>query len=198
MEDRPLSPEPYYNIKGVILIVKCKNCHTEFDKLSYQIKKSPNHFCSNSCSASFNNVGVRRHGKSPGKCINCGKTISKHTKKYCSNKCSSDHTYKQYIERWKDGKESGSHSNGFKVSRYVRRYLLEKYNNKCSRCGWDKENPFVGAVILEVEHIDGDCTNNREKNLDLICPNCHSLTSTYKSLNKGNGNRSRLVYYKLK
>lgn len=58
-------------------------------------------------------------------------------------------------------------------------------------------NPFINKVILEVEHIDGDCTNNKEENLDLICPNCHSLTATYRALNSGKGNRDRLLYYKL-
>jgi predicted HNH restriction endonuclease len=26
--------------------------------------------------------------------------------------------------------------------------------------------------------------NNNEDNLQVLCPNCHSLTSTYKNLNK--------------
>ncbi|MFW5895280.1 MAG: HNH endonuclease [archaeon] len=52
-------------------------------------------------------------------------------------------------------------------------------------------------MILEIEHIDGNAKNNREENLDLICPNCHSLTSTYKALNSGKGNRDRLKYNKL-
>lgn len=43
---------------------------------------------------------------------------------------------------------------------------------------------------LEVEHIDGDSTNNKEYNLTLLCPNCHSLTKTYRGLNKGNGTRN--------
>ena len=35
-----------------------------------------------------------------------------------------------------------------------------------------------------IHHIDGDYKNNNEDNLQLICPNCHSLTETYKSHNK--------------
>lgn len=48
---------------------------------------------------------------------------------------------------------------------------------------------YTGTLPLEVEHIDGDATNNSEENLTLLCPNCHSLTRTYRGANKGNGNR---------
>ena len=30
---------------------------------------------------------------------------------------------------------------------------------------------------------------NKEENLTLLCPNCHSLTPTYRGANKGNGKR---------
>lgn len=36
-------------------LVNCTNCNSEFEKLPSQIKKSINHFCSKSCSASYNN-----------------------------------------------------------------------------------------------------------------------------------------------
>lgn len=35
-----------------------------------------------------------------------------------------------------------------------------------------------------MHHIDGDCTNNKIENLQLLCPNCHSLASKFGSLNK--------------
>lgn len=78
------------------------------------------------------------------------------------------------------------------LSQYVRRYLFEKYESKCCECGWSKVNPTTGKVPLEVEHIDGDWKNNKEENLKLLCPNCHSLTPTYRSLNKGKGRQNRL------
>ena len=72
--------------------------------------------------------------------------------------------------------------------------MREKYGNKCSRCGWNEVNPYTGLVPLEIEHIDGNYLNNSEDNLDLICPNCHSLTATYKGANKGNGRKDRKKY----
>ena len=67
--------------------------------------------------------------------------------------------------------------------------LIEKYNNKCSICGWCEENTYTKSIPLEVEHIDGNPYNNSPENVTLICPNCHSLTKTYKGANKGNGRR---------
>ena len=45
-------------------LVKCKQCNKDFLKESNQIKKHPNHFCSRSCAATYNNehkvTGTRR------------------------------------------------------------------------------------------------------------------------------------------
>jgi hypothetical protein len=34
-------------------------------------------------------------------------------------------------------------------------------------------------IVLQLEHINGVHTDNRLENLELLCPNCHSQTSTY-------------------
>lgn len=73
---------------------------------------------------------------------------------------------------------------------------MEKYQCKCSICGWCEENPYSHTIPLEVEHIDGNFQNNKEDNLTILCPNCHSLTSTYKGANKGNGRNIRKKYIK--
>ncbi len=39
-------------------------------------------------------------------------------------------------------------------------------------------------LSLELDHIDGDRTNHKLKNLRILCPNCHSQTITYRSKNK--------------
>lgn len=41
----------------------------------------------------------------------------------------------------------------------------------------------------------GNYSNNLESNLILLCPNCHSLTSTYKGANRGHGRKERSKYY---
>ncbi len=161
---------------------QCKYCKKELP-----LEKKRNTFCNSSCSASYNNKGVRRHGNDPqeDKCLSCGRIFitGRNTKGlYCGNQCQFDYKYKVYLDDWVNGRVDGTKSGGMSVSNYIRRYLFEKYDGKCSRCGWDTPNPFTGKVILEIEHIDGNSMNNNEDNLDLICPNCHSLTPTYKAL----------------
>ena len=63
-------------------------------------------------------------------------------------------------------------------------------------CGWGEKNKFSNTVPIELEHIDGNSENNQLDNLKLLCPNCHSLTPTYKGLNKGNGRHIRQQRYK--
>ena len=71
---------------------------------------------------------------------------------------------------------------------------MEKNNCKCEKCGWGETNEFTGNIPLQVHHIDGDCKNNREENLQLLCPNCHSLTENFGSRNK-NATPGRRKYF---
>lgn len=62
------------------------------------------------------------------------------------------------------------------------------------KSGWGEVNPYTQTIPLEVEHIDGNYQNNTEDNLTILCPNCHSLTPTYKGANKGHGRKDRKQY----
>lgn len=97
-----------------------------------------------------------------------------------------------HVEKWKDGKTTGLNSIGL-VSDSVKKYLREKYDNKCCLCGWSEVNPKTGRVPLVADHIDGNWRNNHEANLRLICPNCDALSPTFAALNKGNGRPSRAI-----
>ncbi len=90
------------------------------------------------------------------------------------------------------GNVSGLQGHGV-VSRYVKRYLRKKYENKCCLCEWSKVNIVTGSVPLVADHIDGNWHNNTEDNLRLICPNCDSLTATYAGLNRGKGRNNRVI-----
>lgn len=123
-------------------------------------------------------------------CLNCKKIVNPAGYKYCTNKCQADYRYKYYIKRWKAGEVSGLQGHGV-VSKHIKRYLREKYANKCCLCGWSQINSVTGRIPLVADHVDGNWANNKESNLRLICPNCDSLTPTYAGLNRGKGREKR-------
>src|SRR5688572_1986781 len=121
-------------------------------------------------------------------CKYCKADLSNPRNNYCSNRCRIDLEYQQNIEKWFSGILTGLRGiNTFAISGYVKRYLREKHNDSCQRCGWNEKHPDTGEVPLEVHHIDGNFFNTVENNIELLCPNCHSLTSTYRARNKGMG-----------
>lgn len=115
-------------------------------------------------------------------CKNCGKELNERHKIFCDNRCQGEFEYKEFILKWKNGDEDGIRGK-YNVSSRIRRYLFAKYDGKCQLCGWHGVNQKTGKSPLEIHHIDGNFKNNAESNLQLLCPNCHSLTPTYKRLN---------------
>ena len=161
----------------------CKCCGKE---LTYEQRK--NDYCSHSCAAIINNKGVVRNGeKHEAKkhvCANCGKelTYEQRNNKFCCHKCSAEYRYNELIQRWLS--EENFVKGGHQIPTFIKKYLMELHNNKCEKCGWGEEHPITHNIPLEVHHIDGDCTNNKLENLQLLCPNCHCLTENFGSLNK--------------
>ena len=115
-------------------------------------------------------------------CRNCQKSYIKKTDKYgcCSRHCIEELKYTNFISLWLENEIDGGRK---QISHFIRRYLFEKFRGRCSVCKWSKMNPFSRRIPLEVDHINGDRGNHQENNLRLLCPNCHSLTATYKYLN---------------
>lgn len=187
------------------ITVECVNCGKKIERTPHEI--SPNNFCSKSCAATYNNKirhvkanGYSNSVKNPNfkplptiKCENCGTDFKARTEKskFCCVDCSNSFKRNEKIKNWKKGTYSGL--SGYSLARPIRNYLLEKHNNACENCGFSGVNPFTGNSILEVHHKDGDYTNNKEENLQVLCPNCHAMTETYKARNK-NGRKERSKY----
>lgn len=69
----------------------------------------------------------------------------------------------------------------------LRRALTEKgVKEECVCCHngptWNGKH-----LCLQVDHIDGDPTNNVLINLRFVCPNCHSQTDTFGTKNRRRG-----------
>jgi len=123
----------------------------------------------------------------------CGMHVKRSFYTYCSVKCQQRYQYQQRIERFLRGEHPAF---AFTGGGFVRRYLMEFHNERCARCGWNERHPVTGLVPLEIEHIDGCWQNARPQNLTLLCPNCHSLTPTFKALNRGKGREMREAWRK--
>jgi Zn finger protein HypA/HybF involved in hydrogenase expression len=155
---------------------KCKYCEIN-DAIKYS-KYSSGDFCSKKCANGFSTKEKRKEinekvskklkGKSTGDLLSKDQRIE-NWKKFCYNKFKTDllnaNTATMCIDR-------------------LRKRICFEQDNKCNKCGLSE---WLGKkLVLELEHKDGNHHNNKRENLEALCPNCHSLTSTWRGRNKKN------------
>ena len=63
-----------------------------------------------------------------------------------------------------------------------RLYTAGLKTNKCEKCGTDNWNGQL--LMCELDHINGNSRDHRLENLQILCPNCHSQTDTFRAKNK--------------
>jgi len=98
------------------------------------------------------------NGTKQYKCHHCNKVFFDSPsckRKYCSKQC----VNKSNSKVWKP-----------KFTTVRKKLLKLDKINKCQRCGFD-EYP----KILGVHHKDRNRNNNTISNLEILCPNCHSI-----------------------
>lgn len=144
-----------------------------------KMTKNPK-YCSHSCSAKANNSDR----KNIRLCEYCNKEISgRYRSRFCSNNCSLEFNDKRKIDEWK---RDYNVINGEYTPRWLKRYFLKKYKYKCEKCGWGERNTYTDSIPLQLHHKNGVYSDYREENLQLLCPNCHSLTENFGGRNTGN------------
>lgn len=148
-------------------------------KLPISYAKRRNSYCNNSCAASFNNIGVRRHGVGEKPCLFCEKITN--NPKFCNSFCTRGYKWQELKIRVENGQNT--------CRTTLRKYLLETRKHQCVICGrikWRKQ-----PILLIMDHKDGNSDNNHLDNLRLVCSNCDAQLPTYKSKNKGSGRHYR-------
>ena len=150
---------------------KCEKCNREFDAYS---KWGEKRFCSRKCSNSrvFSEESKLKkslalRGRKPTGVIKDKESWAKKIK---------ETAYKKYIAT--PFEELGIENK--------RRRVFEEQNYCCNNCGISEWQGF--KISLELEHKDGNNQNNDRDNLEGLCPNCHSITDTWRGRNKPSKN----------
>jgi hypothetical protein len=195
----------YKNLKNVdshirdISCIKCKKCFHSVNgfiihaKKCYKAIKEINceccgkihdgsygsgRFCTQKCSRSYSTKDKRDE-------INFKKSITVRMKFYGIEREKIDTA--EVIKRLQENKlpkKSDIKTGNFEDFTLSKKYetVFAEQNNSCNKC---KLTHWLGQLItLEMEHIDGNNKNNKRKNLELLCPNCHSQTDTWRGRNK--------------
>lgn len=150
------------------LEVECLKCGKTFLKKVSEIRNSPNHFCSRSCSTSYNNTVYAKRVVS-GRCRECGASISaKYV--YCQN-CRSLRLFENRTVA-----EVVCLSN--KASRYcrIREHARKLYQHitACEVCGYRKHVEICHIKPLSSYDVTALVSEvNNKDNIAVLCPNCH-------------------------
>lgn len=127
----------------------------------------------------------KSNGSITKRCVVCNKKFAAAKSQiYCSDECSikdvgltrKDIRENNRYEHYKNNQDL--YKNGAYNPPWLKNRIIKEQNNKCDICGitdtWNGKH-----LVLQLDHIDGDSSNNKRENLRCICPNCHSQTETF-------------------
>lgn len=136
----------------VTITASCLICMTSFTHISSRCNTAK--YCSNKCRYEAH----KNKGKTEYECQHCHKKFNaplSTKRKYCSRKCVNKASHLIFNPSFTTVRKS-----------MIRRKMIEK----CNRCAFEKE-----PRILGVHHKDRNRNNNDISNLEVLCPNCHSI-----------------------
>lgn len=161
---------------------KCLQCSMTFISAVERNRK----FCTRSCAATYNNKKFPKKQPSPFSTTHCKWCMSPFSGtrinseyKFCGKDCRSAYKNAGIIARCAAG-NAGQHT--------IREYVKLTRPYMCEMCGISTWSNL--PLTLELDHMDGNSSNNKPENVRLLCPNCHSQTPTFKNRNYGNGRGS--------
>jgi hypothetical protein len=112
-------------------------------------------------------------------CIRRNVMLKKGTPTTERNLCVVCGVYPQKLQRTKNGvRLYKSRCSGCDKAKFIKKFSYKAFKKDvCEHCNFKPTHPCQ----LDVDHIDGNKTNNLEENLQTLCSNCHRL-KTYLSL----------------
>ncbi len=159
-----IEKELAYNLKPD----QCLCCNKKITFVQSVIHK--NKFCSRSCSARVTNKHYPKRVKAYKHCQGCNKKLDSN-RKFCTAECK-----QSFI--WINDRIPKILLGQISTTSTLKKFVVERDTHICSHCNikdiWNNK-----LIVLQLDHIDGDSDNNLPNNLRLLCPNCHSQTTTW-------------------
>lgn len=162
------------------MILKCEQCHSVYTE-----KYGSGRFCSEKCARGFSTklkraeinekVSVSLAGRAATSVV----IQSEETKNKRKRSWTDENRAKAAEIRRRQAQEIFENTPFEKMGKsQKKRYVLKEQNGKCDSCGLSE---WMGKpMIFELDHIDGDHSNNHRSNFRCLCPNCHSMTDTWR------------------
>jgi hypothetical protein len=168
------------------MVVNCKKCGVSFEKADAEIRKSPNHFCSRSCSVSFHNQGKNRNPPTSWNCKRCGRPFQRikgHKSRRICEPCTSlfenrDDLYKGMTiadfqaETIKNGWHH-SYKNA-EIRRLNRKWNSDLRTMPCAFCGYSRHVELAHIQALASFPVTATLQEvNAVSNIVQLCRNHH-------------------------
>lgn len=96
---------------------------------------------------------------------------------YKNRGCNQENNEYKYLEEWLKNQNNHVKTHAIKKKLFIENIKRKK----CELCGIETWNGKDAP--LELHHVDGNKHNVSVENFQILCPNCHAQTDTYKSKN---------------